>query len=292
MREPISYFGTESFPNRMDPELMTYDVNDFSTDVIERSKTVPVLVDFWAEWCGPCRVLGPVLERLAGKSGGRWELAKVNSDIHQEIARQYGVRGIPNVKLFIDGKVADEFTGALPERAVEQWLEKALPSPHRKSLAEANELLARGDQDGARTLLEDVLAKEGENHTARALLARILLFSDPQRAIDLVAPIEEDSDQFQLAESVRTIASVSQKAQHPASLPESPVKAAYLEAAALVQARDFDQAVEKYIEIVRGNREYDDDGARRTVVAIFKLMGDEDPVTVKHRRSFSSALFA
>lgn len=99
----------------------------FNEDVIETSRTKPVLVDFWAPWCAPCRVLGPTLERLAKESGGSWRLVKINADSHPQLVRQYGIRGIPAVKLFVDGEVVDEFVGALPERAVRQWLDKALP---------------------------------------------------------------------------------------------------------------------------------------------------------------------
>ena len=106
---------------------MSYDITDFKKEVIEASFETPVLVDFWAAWCFPCRMLGPTLEKLAAENEGRWKLAKVNTDENQGISMQYGIRGIPAVKLIIDGEVADEFVGALPEHAVNQFLDAAIP---------------------------------------------------------------------------------------------------------------------------------------------------------------------
>src|SRR5512146_24625 len=131
---------------------MNHEVRDFEKDVIERSFTVPVVVDFWAEWCGPCKMLGPILERLESQSGGKWVLAKVDTDHNEDLAIRYGVRGIPNVKLFVEGKVANEFTGALPERMVVQWLEKALPDQGRKELERAELLIHQGQGEEARRL--------------------------------------------------------------------------------------------------------------------------------------------
>jgi thioredoxin len=107
---------------------MSHEINNFETDVIAASKQTPVLVDFWAAWCFPCRMLAPTLEKLAGESDGRWKLAKVNTDEHPELAMRYGIRGIPTVKLIVDGEVVNEFVGVLPEHALRSWLNEALPA--------------------------------------------------------------------------------------------------------------------------------------------------------------------
>jgi len=114
---------------------MSHEIVDFDKDILQRSHQVPVVVDFWAAWCGPCRVLGPVIERLAGEAAGRWELAKVDTEAHPEIAERYGIVSIPNVKLFVNGEVADEFVGAIPEAEIRRWLEAAVPSPDERSRA-------------------------------------------------------------------------------------------------------------------------------------------------------------
>jgi putative thioredoxin len=269
---------------------MSNEITDFQTDVIERSKTIPVLVDFWAEWCGPCRVLGPILDRLAQRSGDRWTLAKVDTDRHQDLAARYHVRTIPSVKLFVDGKVAGEFIGALPERAVEQWLSKVLPGKHQKTLDEAQLLVAREDFDTARPILEGILDHEPDSEQARVLLARTLLAADPARAASLASAIEEHSRYFPAAEAITTYAILLQK--RPEELPEGKGRALYAEALEDLRGKKYDRALEKFIEVIREDRYYDDDGARRAVIALFRILGDEHPLTAKYRRPFGSALNA
>ena len=158
---------------------MTLEVANFENDVIEASRSKPVLVDFWAEWCGPCRMLGPVLEKLADENSETWTLAKVNTDENPAVAQRYRISSIPAVKLFVDGEVADEFIGALPEQQVRDWLEKALPSETKRMVDAAEALIAQSDEAGAEALLRDALAQEPDNTRAGVLLARLLVLRDP-----------------------------------------------------------------------------------------------------------------
>jgi putative thioredoxin len=270
---------------------MKHEIDDFSKDVIERSHAVPVLVDFWAPWCAPCKVLGPVLERLAHKYKDNWVLAKVNTDVHQNIAEEYGVRGIPNVKLFIDGKAVNEFTGALSEAMVVQWLKKALPDKNRKVIQQAEQLILVNNVKEAQGLLDDVLKNDPDNAHAQVVLAGTYIYSDPQRAVDLVKGIEEYAEHFPMAEAVRTIAGLVSKVKKPGTLPDDPVKETYLLAARDLSLKNFDAALEKFIEVIRTNRDYDEDGARKACLAIFRTLGDAHEIAQKHRRSFSSALY-
>ena len=123
---------------------MTVDVKDFEQDVVQRSFSTPVVVDFWAEWCQPCKLLGPVLEGLATRSNGDWVLAKLDTERLPEVAARQGIRGIPAVKLFVDGQVTHEFVGALPQAQVEFWLKQSLPSKHRRQVQAAEHLVADG----------------------------------------------------------------------------------------------------------------------------------------------------
>ncbi len=263
---------------------------DFENDVIEASRARPVLVDFWAAWCGPCRVLGPILERLAEEErahANRWTLVKVDADARPELAARYGVRGIPAVKLFVDGEVAAEFTGVLPEPAVRQWLGRHLPSAAKKALARAEALLAEGDRDAARPLLESVLAEEPAGPTADAArlhLARLVVFEDPERAADLTADLARPE-----AEGVRTLAVLLRR--DPDDLPEAPVRDAYAGALRALRAGDVDAALDRFIHVVQRDRGYEDDGARKACVALFQTLGEADPVVRKHRPVFNTSLY-
>jgi len=270
---------------------MSYDTTDFQKDVIERSASIPVLVDFWAEWCAPCRMLGPVLERVAEKHKGEFQLVKFNTEQFPYIAAQYGVRSIPNVKLFVDGKVADEFVGALPEHMIEVWLKKALPGKYHESLQEAKRLLSEDKIPAAQALLQQVVDGEPGNQEARILLAQTLIFAEPQRAAALVQGIEADSEFYDLAEAIRTFSKLLEYRTHPERLAEAPVKLRYLAAIERLAAGNFDAALAEFIEVMASDRSFDDDGARKACIAIFKYLGEEHELTRKYRAEFSRALY-
>jgi len=269
---------------------MSAEIQSFEEDVLEKSRTTPVVVDFWAPWCGPCRVLGPVLEKLAQEQNGRWELVKVNTDEHPELSVRYGVRGIPAVKLFIDGRVADEFTGALPEHAVRSWLDTVIPSESGQSLVEASTRFSRGDQAAARPLLERVLVSDPENAIARVLLAATNVWDEPKSSAASVDGTEiTDPTLLQVADSVRDVATALQ--WDADDLPEGRGREKFAEAVAALRDRDFDTAIERIIDVLLTDRLYGDDRARRLGVAIFTLLGEEHEVSTRHRRNFDMALY-
>jgi putative thioredoxin len=269
---------------------MQFDIHDFETEVIQRSLQIPVLVDFWAEWCGPCRMLSPVLEKLAGQSIGEWALAKVNTEELPDVAREYGIRSIPNVKMFYGGKVVGEFVGALPENMIVQWLKQNLPSRNQSRIDEADTLIAEGEVAEAQASLESILSDEPANQQAQVLLAKTYLFDDPARAMELVEHLD-DPQYSETSDAIKTLARLLTLANGAAELQDSPTKQEYLAAISALQSRKFDESLEKFIAVIRNDRYYDDDGSRKACIAIFKILGEEHPTTQKYRRDFSSALY-
>ncbi|NTW52622.1 MAG: tetratricopeptide repeat protein [Chlorobiaceae bacterium] len=260
---------------------------DFQVEVLEQSWTIPVLVDFWATWCAPCRTLGPVLERLAEADSGKWKLVKVSTEEFPEIASQYGVSGIPNVKLFWNGSVIDEFTGALTEYQVEQWLRKVLPSPYAADVDRASAEVDFGNDSAAMAILENVLLKEPGNRQAGALLIRLVLYSRPAEALRIAESLEGEPEYAELSATVRTLAPLLLRPE--AELPADAVRDAYVGAIGSLRRGDLDDALDRFIGVLRVNRNYDDDGSRRACIAIFRLLGEGHDITMKHRRAFDRA---
>ena len=254
---------------------MVYDVTerDFMERVVERSREIPVVVDFWAEWCGPCRMLGPALEAAIEKRQGEVELAKLDTDANQSLAASFGIRGIPAVKAFKDGKVVAEFTGAIPPAQIEQFLDGIVPSP-------ADKLAAADDEDSLRKALE----LDPRNGQAARKLARLLLDrGDTDEALELLDRFPGDFEAEGLAARARLLAEIGEDRTDGAGT--------LSRAFAAWDEGKLEDALESLQEVVG---ETDDperrDLLRRVMVAIFTELGADHPLAREHRRRLAAAL--
>ncbi|KAF0164980.1 MAG: hypothetical protein FD157_1661 [Rhodocyclaceae bacterium] len=259
-------------------------VADFQEKVIDASRLAPVLVDFWAEWCAPCRTLKPVLEKLAAEYGGRFILAKVDSDQHQELAARYGVRGIPNVKAFVDGEMVDEFTGALPEAQIRAFIDSLLPSPAEPLRIAALEARARGEAEVAASLLADALQLDPANETVQLDLAEIRIdMGDMEAAQAILDTLEHQAKDISRVRTLQARLKLvnAGTGADPAALKAS-IDANANDLDARLQlantqalAHDYRTALEQLLEIVRRDRKWQDEAARKTMLDLFTLLGGD-----------------
>ncbi len=278
----------------------------FVKDVIEESKKRPVLVDFWAAWCGPCKALTPVLEKVVRNAKGKVKLVKMNIDEHPAIPGQLGIQSIPAVFAFVNGQPVDGFLGALPESQVQAFVDrlgaKAGGDESADTLKGGDDLLAKGDATGAAEMYAHVLATEPENIRALAGLTRAHVKAgnlQPARAtFSLIPQGKENDPAVSAARAALELAEQASKAGDPAALEEK-VRAnpadfhARLDLAiALNAAGRRAEALDQLLEIIRRDRKWNDEAARKQLIQFFEAWGQTDPQTVEGRRRLSSILFS
>jgi putative thioredoxin len=282
------------------------DSQNFMKDVIEASRNQPVVVDFWAPWCGPCKQLGPIIERVVRAAGGKVRLVKINIDESPELAQQLRIQSIPMVYAFHQGQPVDGFAGALPESQIKAFIERLAgpvgPSPVESALEQAKGAVAAGQLDVARQLYERVLGAEPENPEALAGAARCQIATGRLAAArDLLERVPTQHTNHVEVDGARAALSLAEEA---GTLPDPDALQRRLQANPDDHAARLDlatslflrgqvgAAIDELLTVVRKDREWQDQAARKQLVKFFEALGPNHPVTVAGRRKLSAVLFS
>lgn len=282
------------------------DTDTFMADVIEASQQVPVIVDFWAPWCGPCKTLGPLLEKLVRQSGGKVRMVKINVDENQELAAQFRIQSIPAVYAFKGGRPVDGFMGALPEGQLKSFIDRLVgggANVVEAALDEAKTLFDEGQVDEAYQLYQEVLRQDQGNPQAIAGFLRCTIaLGQPEQAEAILAKLPPDILKHPEIQAVKASLELAEEAggasaemtELLAHLEHHPNdhQARYDLAMASYAAGHKEQAVDALLEIIRRDRTWNDDQARKQLLKFFEAFGFADPVAKDGRRKLSTVLFS
>ena len=274
--------------------IIDVDETSFERDVIQNSSEKTVVVDFWAAWCGPCRMLGPILERLAEEPGSNFVLAKVDVDANPGLAMRFGVQGIPAVKAFRDGRVAGEFVGAKPEPQVRQFLNEVAPAGDGGGSESVDGLMRDRRWSEAAELHREMLDENPADLEARLGLARALIGQGQGcRAKVYLADLQNETTTMARAESLMPLADfvclLAEKGDQNVEV--TVVEAQYRQAARLFSQGKIAPAMDGLLDLLRHSKNYRDGQVRQVMLGVFELLGDDDPLTGAYRREMASILF-
>ncbi len=291
----------ESEPVQDSATALNVTSGTFMSSVVETSARTPVLVDFWAPWCGPCKQLMPVLDRLAAEYSGRFTLAKVNTDVEQELAQQVGVRSLPTVVLFKDRTVVEHFIGIQPEAQIRALLDKHLPKASDSVLNSAQTLKSSGDFAGARKLLEQMLARNPDDVVLQTELAELhALDGDLDMARSDLERLQAKQPTHSAVKRLAALLTFSNiVASHPdavalrarAAANPNDLELQHAQAVHQLLGGDVEPALRTWLSMLREHRTFGDDLARRSLLQAFELIGAADPIVGQTRRAMTRLLF-
>lgn len=264
---------------------------DFEYQVIAYSQQVPVVVDFWAEWCVPCKALSPVLEKLAEQGAGTFRLAKIDVEANPNLAVRFNVRGIPAVKAFRDGQVVSEFTGLQPEARLVEFIRALAPSKADLLLEKAQTMLDNHQAASAEKEFRRTLEESPANPAATLGLAKSLLLQGRAGEAEAILRVFPASKEFSSAEKLRPLAEAMAKIQKATTTGDDPLEPAYMNAMRLAGRGNIMAAMDGLLDILRQDKHYRHDEARRVMVGLLELLKADDPITRQYRSEFASVVF-
>ena len=280
--------------------IVDLDPSNFEEVVVKGSLNTPILVDFWAPWCEPCKSLAPILEKLANEYQGKFVLAKLNTEDHQHLAAQFGIRSIPTVKLIKDGKIADEFTGALPEAEIREFLDRHCGAEVDPLVAQVNQLASTGQVEAAMQLITENEDPSNPNPELILTHAKLLAMTgDIESAEEKLDTLPEDDQKGTDAKSLKARFFFDRIAREapPAlelqeTLEQNPEdnEVAYQLCAHGVMDNQFEPTLETLLGIMRRDRKFRDDGARKAMVLVFDILGSDNPLTGHYRKRIFNLL--
>lgn len=271
--------------------IIHVDESDFQYEVLQYSLNVPVVVDFWAEWCIPCRVLGPRLETLARQGEGRFRLAKVNVDENPRLSKQFKIRSIPAVKAFMDGHVVSEFTGVLSEDALHDFVRRLAPAPQDLLFSKGVSLLSQGDYLGAEDALREFLSLHPDHPGALLGLVRALLLQGNGREAQVLLKNFPASSEYSTAQLLKLVAEAFSEIGNGEVVSDNTLEAAFRNGVRLAKRGNILAALDGFLDILRKDRHFRDDQVKTLFIGLLALNGESHPEARQYRQDLSSALF-
>ena len=263
---------------------------DFEYEVLAYSQQIPVIVDFWAEWCAPCRVIGPILEKLVQEAQGSFRLAKVDVDLNSNLAARYQVRSIPAVKAFKDGRVVAEFMGVRPEPQVREFMRGIAPSPGDLALEKGQSLLREHQPRAAETAFRQSLENIPDQPAALLGLIRSLILQGKYSDSLKITRNFPASREYNSAEALLPLLTALNDLDHDSDS-DDPLDAAFWNAVRISKRGNYEAAMDGLLDILRQDKHYRDGRARKLILAIFELLGEEDSITRQYRSELALVLF-